>query len=184
MAGLSEGCSDIAAILFALEHGSSISKEASVTDVPAYWLFPTPAKLAQPFQRIHHIDFRSASKKRRLQETTDTVAATISEPVAAGPASSLESRASFCAAQNDSKEKHSKTGVTHSKTGVTHTKTGVTHTKTGVTHTKTGVTHTKTGVTNTKTGVTHTKTGVTHTKTGVTHTKIGVTHTRWKTENG
>ena len=68
MAALSEGCSHIAAVLFALEHGSRISKEASVTNEPAYWLFPTPAKLAQPFQRIRDIDFRSVSKKRKLRQ--------------------------------------------------------------------------------------------------------------------
>ena len=110
MAGLSEGCSHIAAVIFTLEHVSRISKEASITDVPAYWLFPTPAKLAQPFQRIRDIDLRSASNKRKLQDTTDTIEATISAPVAAGPSSSLES---FFAALNDSKQKHTKTGVTH-----------------------------------------------------------------------
>ena len=66
MAGLGEGCSHIAAVLFALEHGSRVSKEASVTDVPAYWLFPTAAKFSTPFQRICDMDFRSASKKRKL----------------------------------------------------------------------------------------------------------------------
>ena len=98
MAGLSKGCNHIAAVIFALEHVSRISKEASITDVPAYWLFPTPAKLPQPFQRIRDIDLRSASNKRKLQDTTDTieatisgpVVATISAPVAAGLSSSLE----------------------------------------------------------------------------------------------
>ena len=46
MAGLSEGCSHIAAVLFAMEHGTRIMKEASVTDVPVYWLFPTAVKEA------------------------------------------------------------------------------------------------------------------------------------------
>ena len=71
-----------------------------MTDVPAYWLFPTPATLAQPFQRIRDIDLRSASKKRKLQETTDTVAAAIPAPAAAGSSSSLESCAAFFAALN------------------------------------------------------------------------------------
>ena len=78
MAGLSEGCSHIAAILFALEHGSRVSKEASVTDVPAYWLFPTAAKFSTPFQRICEMDFRSASKKRKLQ-----LDGTVTPPLAA-----------------------------------------------------------------------------------------------------
>ena len=60
-------CSNIAAVLFALEHGTRVSKEASVTDVPAYWLFRTAAKFSTPFQRICDMDFWSASKKRKLQ---------------------------------------------------------------------------------------------------------------------
>ncbi len=36
MAGLSEGCSHIAAALFAMENGTRLTQEASVTDVPAY----------------------------------------------------------------------------------------------------------------------------------------------------
>ena len=71
-----------------------------MTDASAYWLFPTPAKLAQPFQCIRDIDFQSVSKKRKLQETTDTVAATISAPAAARPSSSQESCAAFFAALN------------------------------------------------------------------------------------
>ncbi|KAK2189829.1 hypothetical protein NP493_96g12029 [Ridgeia piscesae] len=67
MAGLSEGCSHITEVLFTLEHGSRVSKKASVTDVPAYGLFPTAAMFSPPFQRICDIDFRSASKKRKLQ---------------------------------------------------------------------------------------------------------------------
>jgi len=65
MAGLSEGCSHIAAVLFAMENGTRIAKEASVTDVPAYWLFTTPAKFVSSFQRIREMDFTSASKKCR-----------------------------------------------------------------------------------------------------------------------
>ena len=41
-----DGCSHIAAVLFAMDHGTSTMKEASVTDVPAYWLFPTAVKEA------------------------------------------------------------------------------------------------------------------------------------------
>ena len=66
MAGLSEGCSHVAAVLFAMENGTRILHETSVTHVSAYWLFPPPAKLASPFQRIGDMDFRSASKKRKL----------------------------------------------------------------------------------------------------------------------
>ena len=55
----SEGCSHIAAVLFTLEHGSRVGKEASVMDVPAYWLFPTAAK----FKRICDMDSLSASEK-------------------------------------------------------------------------------------------------------------------------
>ena len=62
MAGLSEG--------FAMENGTRSLHETSVTDVPAYWLFPPPAKLASPFQRIGDIDFRSASKKRKQLYST------------------------------------------------------------------------------------------------------------------
>ena len=58
MAGLSEGCSHIAAVLFAMEHGTRIMKEASVTDVPAYWLFPTAAKFQSAYRRIREMDFR------------------------------------------------------------------------------------------------------------------------------
>ena len=72
MAGLSEGCSHVAAVLFAMENGTRILHETSVTDVPAYWLFPAPAKLASPFQRIGVMDFRSASKKRKLLYSTPT----------------------------------------------------------------------------------------------------------------
>ena len=73
MAGLSEGCSHIAAVLFAMENGTRITQDASVTDVPAYWLFPTPAKLASPFQKIREMNFQSASKKRKtLIDCTST----------------------------------------------------------------------------------------------------------------
>ena len=58
MAGLREGCSHIAAVLFAMEHGTSIMKGASVTDVPAYWLFPTAAKFQSAYRRIREMDFR------------------------------------------------------------------------------------------------------------------------------
>ena len=40
-----------------------------MTDVHAYWLFPTPATFASPFQRIHEMDFTSAAKKRRTLAT-------------------------------------------------------------------------------------------------------------------
>ena len=73
MAGLSEGCSHIAAVLFAMENGTRITQEAPVTDVPAYWLFPTPAKFASPFQKIREMNFQSASKKRKtLIDCTST----------------------------------------------------------------------------------------------------------------
>ena len=80
MAGLSEGCSHIAAVLFALEHGSRVSKEASVTDVPAYGLLPSAVKFSIPFKRICDMDFRSPSKKRKLTldgTRTPPLAATI-----------------------------------------------------------------------------------------------------------
>ena len=70
MAGLSEGCSHVAAVLFAMENGTRILNETTVTDVPAYWLFPPAAKLASPFQRIGEMDFRSAAKKRKLLYST------------------------------------------------------------------------------------------------------------------
>ena len=70
MAGLSEGCSHVAAVLFAMENGTRIINETSVTDVPAYWLFPPAAKLASPFQRIGEMDFRSAANKRKLLYST------------------------------------------------------------------------------------------------------------------
>ena len=65
MAGLSEGCSHIAAALFAMENGTRLTQEASVTDVPSYWIFPTPAKFASQFQKIREMNFQSASKKRK-----------------------------------------------------------------------------------------------------------------------
>ena len=49
-----------------------------MTDVPAYWLFPTAAKFSTPFQRICEMDFRSASKKRKLQ-----LDGTVTPPLAA-----------------------------------------------------------------------------------------------------
>ena len=73
MARLSKGCSHIAAVLFAMENGTRITQEAPVTDVPAYWLFPTPAKFASPFQKIREMNFQSASKKRKtLIDCTST----------------------------------------------------------------------------------------------------------------
>ena len=70
MAGLSEGCSHVAAVLFAMENGTRILHETSLTDVSAYRLFPPPAKLTSPFQRIGDMDFRSASKKRKQLYST------------------------------------------------------------------------------------------------------------------
>ena len=60
----------MAAVLFAMENGTRILNETTVTDVPAYWLFPPAAKLASPFQRIGEMDFRSAAKKRKLLYST------------------------------------------------------------------------------------------------------------------
>ena len=53
-----------------MENGTRILNETTVTDVPAYWLFPPAAKLASPFQRIGEMDFRSAAKKRKLLYST------------------------------------------------------------------------------------------------------------------
>lgn len=65
MAGLDECCSHIAAVLFALETSARIRKEATVTDSPAYWMYPSSEKLDAPYKRIRDMDFQSAVKKRK-----------------------------------------------------------------------------------------------------------------------
>ncbi|XP_013399038.1 uncharacterized protein LOC106165379 [Lingula anatina] len=69
MAGLGEACSHIATLLFAAETWTKIRQEASVTDVPAYWMMPSSTQLEHPHKRIRNIDFQSASKKRKTSET-------------------------------------------------------------------------------------------------------------------
>ncbi|XP_013401791.1 uncharacterized protein LOC106167536 [Lingula anatina] len=45
MAGLGEACSHISAVLFAVEAWTKVRKEASVTDVPAYWMMPSSVQV-------------------------------------------------------------------------------------------------------------------------------------------
>ncbi|KAL3889770.1 hypothetical protein ACJMK2_002098 [Sinanodonta woodiana] len=61
MAGLGECCNHVAAVLFALETGARICKEATVTDVPAYWMLPPSAKFETPYKRIKDMDFHNES---------------------------------------------------------------------------------------------------------------------------
>lgn len=76
MAGLDECCSHVAAVLFTLESATKAKRETSVTDVPAYWMCPTGAKLDAPYKRIKEMDLQSAAKKRKksITETEITTA--------------------------------------------------------------------------------------------------------------
>ena len=65
MAGLGECCSHIGAILFALETSTRMRKEATVTDVPAYWMFPSQANLDTPYKKVKDMNLESAAKKRK-----------------------------------------------------------------------------------------------------------------------
>lgn len=79
MAGLDECCSHVAAMLFILESASRAKQEASVTDVPAYWMFPTAAKLDAPYKRIRDMDFQSAARKRKLSSAESSSTTTTPE---------------------------------------------------------------------------------------------------------
>ncbi|KAL3886388.1 hypothetical protein ACJMK2_026386 [Sinanodonta woodiana] len=65
MAGLGECCNHVAAVLFALETGAKICKEATATDIPAYWMLPPSAKFETPYKRIKDMDFQSALTKTK-----------------------------------------------------------------------------------------------------------------------
>lgn len=69
MAGLDECCSHVAAVLFTLESATKAKREASVTDSPAYWMFPTGARLDVPYKRLKEMDMQSAAKKRKMSLT-------------------------------------------------------------------------------------------------------------------
>ena len=62
MAGLDKFCSHVAAVLFSWESATKAKRETSVTDVPAYWMCPTGAKLDAPYKRIKEMDLQSAAK--------------------------------------------------------------------------------------------------------------------------
>ena len=79
MAGLDECCSHVAAMLFILESASRAKQEASVTDVPAYWMFPTAAKLDAPYKRLRDMDFQSAARKRKLSTAESSSTSTTPE---------------------------------------------------------------------------------------------------------
>lgn len=76
MAGLGECCSHVGAVLFALETGTRIRKEVSVTDVPAYWMFPTSTKFDTPYMRVRDMDLQSAAKKRKLSQSDEVATST------------------------------------------------------------------------------------------------------------
>ncbi|KAL3887268.1 hypothetical protein ACJMK2_027211 [Sinanodonta woodiana] len=67
MAGHGECCNHVAAVLFALETGARICKEATVTDVPAYWMLPPSDKFETPDKGIKNMDFQSALKNENFQ---------------------------------------------------------------------------------------------------------------------
>ena len=69
MAGLYECCSHVAALLFTLESATRARSKASVTDAPAYWMFPTGPKLDTPYKRIKDMYFQSATRKRKIAMT-------------------------------------------------------------------------------------------------------------------
>ena len=69
MAGLDECCSHVAAVLFTLESATKARSQASVTDAPAYWMFPTGPRLDTPYKRVKEMDLQSATKKRKMSES-------------------------------------------------------------------------------------------------------------------
>lgn len=46
-------------------------KEVTVTEVPAYWMFPTSAQFDTPYKRISEMDLQSAVKKRKLSQSEE-----------------------------------------------------------------------------------------------------------------
>uniref|UniRef100_A0AAV2JDT3 Uncharacterized protein n=1 Tax=Knipowitschia caucasica TaxID=637954 RepID=A0AAV2JDT3_KNICA len=66
MAGLSESCSHVGAILFATEAGCNMRSTASCTSEKCQWLMPSHVKKI-PAAPVASIDFTSAqSKKKKL----------------------------------------------------------------------------------------------------------------------
>lgn len=63
MAGLSEACSHIGALLFATEAGSRMSKSTTCTQEKSKWL-PTHVKKV-PYLPVSDVDFSSAKKKHK-----------------------------------------------------------------------------------------------------------------------
>ncbi|XP_067941880.1 uncharacterized protein [Watersipora subatra] len=70
MAGLGEACTHIATLMFAAETWTKIRQEASVTDVPEYWMLPSSTQLQHPHKQIRDINFQSASKKRKTSKVS------------------------------------------------------------------------------------------------------------------
>ena len=68
MAGMGECCSHVGAVLFAMEQSTKARDDTTVTDVPAYWLYPSKAKFDVPFKSLRDMDFQSAAKKRKLDD--------------------------------------------------------------------------------------------------------------------
>ena len=73
MAGLGESCSHIGAILFALENSTRVRKEATVTDVPAYWMFPSQAIWTPHYMKVKDMNLESAAKKGKVQLTEPVI---------------------------------------------------------------------------------------------------------------
>ncbi|XP_034097109.1 uncharacterized protein LOC117563043 isoform X4 [Gymnodraco acuticeps] len=68
MAGLSESCSHVGAVLFAIEAGVKMRETASCTTEKCKWLMPSHVKKI-PAAPVAMIDFSSAkSKKQKLDD--------------------------------------------------------------------------------------------------------------------
>ncbi|XP_035689579.1 uncharacterized protein LOC118424879 [Branchiostoma floridae] len=80
MAGVSEACSHIGAILFAAEVGARLRNSTSCTDVESYWSAPTYVRNI-PYLPASGMDFQSAKKKHALlMENNVTPSATRTVP--------------------------------------------------------------------------------------------------------
>ena len=89
---LGECCSHVGAVLFALETSIRMQNEATVTDVPAYWMYPSAAKFDKPYKRLLEMDFQGAAKKRKTEQEQEKVTISIMDNI---PSSTKREEAAF-----------------------------------------------------------------------------------------